>query len=160
MPHYYRHVTFFLPVTRWPRSLERRLETLRNSSLDLPLSIILLVIDDLTDGMYATTFFWGNPRPAFKARTPATNHPPSPMCVGHARLKRVTDLGVDAGVLVESVVVANTRRGQGWGRVIMEHVGEVARDTLGMTSLHLCTKDKQGMALRLSWAPSRIRRFV
>ncbi|XP_058244657.1 N-alpha-acetyltransferase 80-like isoform X2 [Hemibagrus wyckioides] len=73
------------------------------------------------------------------------------MLIGHARVSRV--LG-SRSAFVESVVVRDDLRGQGYGRVLMEGVERYAR-TKGFTRLYLTTHDKQYFYAHLGFELSR-----
>ena len=99
------------------------------------------------------------------ARTQALQRPPAPgstlprslvlqqsgRVVAHCRLLPVH--GDPHGVLIESVVVDATLRGQGLGRVIMEEA-ERRAVALGLTTAHLSTHDKEGFYARLGYVRS------
>ncbi|KAK2841268.1 hypothetical protein Q7C36_012847 [Tachysurus vachellii] len=73
------------------------------------------------------------------------------MLIGHARVSRV--LG-SRSAFVESVVVRDELRGQGYGRALMEGVECYAR-TRGFTRLYLTTHDKQYFYAHLGFELSR-----
>ncbi|XP_008851345.1 N-alpha-acetyltransferase 80 isoform X2 [Nannospalax galili] len=98
---------------QWPRSRASRLHSLGQSSDAFPLCLMLL-----------------SPRP-----TPGA----APIVVGHARLSRVLDQ--PHSLLVETVVVARTLRGRGFGRRLMEGLEAFAR-ARGFHRLHLTTHDQ------------------
>lgn len=98
---------------QWPRSRASRLHSLRQSSDNFPLCLMLL-----------------SPHP-----TPGA----APIVVGHARLSRVLDR--PQSLLVESVVVARALRGRGFGRHLLEGL-EVFAQARGFRRLHLTTHDQ------------------
>ncbi|KAK3540290.1 hypothetical protein QTP70_029614, partial [Hemibagrus guttatus] len=73
------------------------------------------------------------------------------MLIGHARVSRV--LG-RRSAFVESVVVRDELRGQGYGRALMEGVERYAR-TKGFTRLYLTTHDKQYFYAHMGFELSR-----
>lgn len=105
----------------WARSASSRLAMLAKSSSNLPYSIALL--ERNIDNETCEV-------------------------IGHSRLCRVHQQPT-AG-FVESVVIRKDRRGKGLGRKIMEETEEHAR-RLGLSTLYLCTHDKQDFYQHLGY---------
>ncbi|XP_076860072.1 N-alpha-acetyltransferase 80 isoform X2 [Brachyhypopomus gauderio] len=83
--------------TQWQRSMGARLHSLRQSSTNYPVCLLLLE---------------------------GERHAPEEKLIGHARVSRV--LG-SRSLFVESVVVHRELRGRGYGRILMEGVERYAR---------------------------------
>ncbi|XP_060060617.1 hyaluronidase-3 isoform X5 [Erinaceus europaeus] len=107
---------------QWPRSRASRLHSLGQSSDTFPLCLMLL-----------------GPHP-----TPGA----APIVVGHARLSRVLDR--PQSLLVETVVVARSLRGRGFGRCLMETLEAFAL-ARGFHRLHLTTHDQQHFYAHLGY---------
>ncbi|XP_014664774.1 PREDICTED: N-acetyltransferase 6-like [Priapulus caudatus] len=60
--------------------------------------------------------------------------------IGHSRI--CTTQGKETACYIESVVISKERRGEGLGRLLMEHTEQYAA-TLGFTEAYLSTQDKQ-----------------
>ncbi|TRZ02706.1 hypothetical protein DNTS_022680 [Danionella cerebrum] len=110
--------------TQWHRSLGARIHSLRQSSHSYPVCLLLLKGERQRQGE---------------------------MLIGHARLSRV--LG-SRSLFVESVVVCNSLRGQGYGRILMEGVEHYAKGR-GCTRLCLTTHDKQHFYAHLGFVLSK-----
>lgn len=109
---------------QWQRSLGARIHSLRQSSHSYPVCLLLL-----------------------KGERRSQDE----KLIGHARLSRV--LG-SRSLFVESVVVCDTLRGKGYGRILMEAVERYAKGR-GCTRLCLTTHDKQHFYAHLGFVLSK-----
>ena len=119
----------------WPRSRSSRVANLERSRDALPLSVVLLQQQQQ--------------RPQTEGEEAEEE-----VVVGHAKLSKV-DEGAEedeTALLVESVVVRRSLRGQGLGRKVMEGV-EAEALRRGFNVLYLATTDQVPFYTRLGFVP-------
>ncbi|XP_063152512.1 N-alpha-acetyltransferase 80 [Candoia aspera] len=119
----------------WKRSRTSRIHSLQKSSDNFPTCLVLIrtlrLMEETAEG-----------------KTPNTQC----QLLGHARLSRV--VGQSKSLFVETVVVAKTLRGKGYGRKLMEAVENFAK-AHGYQRLYLTTHDKQHFYAHLGYSLSK-----
>uniref|UniRef100_G1KI36 N-alpha-acetyltransferase 80 n=1 Tax=Anolis carolinensis TaxID=28377 RepID=G1KI36_ANOCA len=117
----------------WKRSRASRIHSLQRSSDSFPLCLVLIRTQ----------------RPVEETAEGKQNQS---QLLGHARLSRV--VGRPKSLFVETVVIAKSLRGKGYGRKLMEAVESYAKSR-GFCHLHLTTHDKQHFYAHLGYRYSK-----